>query len=198
MRRAAVAGKALADKGLVHHAEHRRALVQQRDQRAPDRKSRDKGFGAVDRIQHPDIFGVFALAAEFLADDAMLGKIGFDQTPHHRLRRAVGLGHRIEIVGGAFVVDAQRRPKERQDGFPGGGRKAADEGCKINDRHGNSLKVERGGRCGPCLAQSREQRTSTRDRYPIFIRLSNPPRKDEFSGEVPDHEYESRVIMALT
>ena len=35
---AAIAGKALADIGLVHHAEYRRALVQQRDQRAPDRK----------------------------------------------------------------------------------------------------------------------------------------------------------------
>ena len=66
MGRAAVAGKALADEGLMHHSEHRRALVQQRDQRAPERKARDEGFRAVDRVQHPDIFGVFALIAEFL------------------------------------------------------------------------------------------------------------------------------------
>ena len=98
MRRAAVAGKALADEGLVHHPEHRRALVQQRDQRAPDRKSGDEGFGAVDRIQHPDIFGVLALVAEFLADDAVLGEICLDQPPHHRFRGAIGFGDRIEIV----------------------------------------------------------------------------------------------------
>jgi len=41
------------------------------------------------------------------------------------------------------IVDAQRRPKKRQDGFSGGGREAADEGCEINDRHGNSLEMER-------------------------------------------------------
>src|SRR5438067_7611256 len=49
MGRAAVAGKAFADKGLVHHSEHRRALVQQPDQGAPQRKARDEGFCAVDR-----------------------------------------------------------------------------------------------------------------------------------------------------
>src|SRR5262249_20000010 len=73
-----VAGEAFADEGLVHHAEHRNALVQQCDQRAPDRKSRDKGFGAVDRIQHPDVIGIRAFVAELLADDAVLGKLRLD------------------------------------------------------------------------------------------------------------------------
>ena len=135
MRRTAVAGKALADIGLVHHAEHRRALVQQRDQGAPDRKSRDEGFGAVDGIEHPDIFGVLALVAEFLADDAVLGKVGLDQAAHHSFGGAVGLGDRIEIAG-ALVVDRERGSKERQDGLAGGGRKAADKGCEIDNRHG--------------------------------------------------------------
>ena len=61
-------------------------------------KPRDEGFGAVDRIEHPDIFGVLALVAEFLADDAVLGKVGLDQAAHHRFRGAVGLGDRIEIA----------------------------------------------------------------------------------------------------
>ena len=178
MRRAAVAGKALADKGLVHHAEHRRALVQQRDQRAPDRKARDEGFGAVDRIQHPDIFGVLALVAEFLADDAVLGKIGLDQPPHHRFGGAVGFGHRIEIVAGALVVDAERGPEERQDGFAGSGRKAADEGCKIDDRHGGSLdRAEE--RCPrSCLAQSGRWRTDNGRLGSVctgYFRASNQP-----------------------
>ena len=147
MRRAAVAGKALADIGLVHHPEHRRALVHQRDQRAPDRKARDEGFGAVDRIEHPDIFGVLALAAEFLADDAVLGKVGLDQPAHHRLGGAVGLGDGIEILG-ALVVDRERGAKERQDGFAGGGRKAADKGCEIDNRHGCSLQAKGVGEFG--------------------------------------------------
>src|SRR5215207_7898051 len=138
MRRTAIAGKALADIGLVHHAEHRRALVQQRDQGAPDWKSRDEGFGAVYRIQHPDIFGVLALVAELLADDAVLGKIALDQAAHHRFRGAVGLGDRIEIAR-ALVVDGERGPEERQDGFTRRSREAADEGCEIDDRHGCPL-----------------------------------------------------------
>jgi hypothetical protein len=105
-RRTAVATKTLADIGLMHHPEHGSALVQQRDQRAPDRKAGDERLGAVDRVQHPDIFGVLALIAEFLADNAVLGEVGLDQPPHHRLRGAVGLGYRIEIAG-AFVVDRE-------------------------------------------------------------------------------------------
>src|SRR3569832_1126889 len=80
--RAFVAGEALADEGLVHHTEHRRAVVQKRVQRAPDRKAADEGFCAVDGIEHPDIVGVLALAAEFLADNAVLGEVGLDQPPH--------------------------------------------------------------------------------------------------------------------
>ena len=117
--------------------------MQQPDQGAPQRKARDEGFCAVDRVQHPDIFGVFALIAEFLADNAMLGKTRLDQPPHHRFRCAVGFGHRIEIMARAFVVDAQRGPEERQDGFPGGSREAANEGGEVDDRHGCSLRLAR-------------------------------------------------------
>ena len=201
MRRAAVAGKALADKGLVHHAEHRRALVQQRDQRAPDRKARDEGFGAVDRIQHPDIFGVLALVAEFLADDAVLGKIGLDQPPHHRFRGAVGFGHRIEIVAGALVVDRERGPEERQDGFAGGGRKAADEGCKIDDRHGGSLNAERAENVlRSCLAQSCTPRTGNGRLSGVcagyFSTVESACADGEFSDDSVDHEFESLAITA--
>src|SRR5215207_11569742 len=168
MRRTAIAGKALADIGLVHHAEHRRALVQQRDQGAPDWKSRDEGFGAVYRIQHPDIFGVLALVAELLADDAVLGKIGLDQAAHHRFRGPVGLGDRIEIAR-ALVVDRERGPEERQDGFAGRRRKTADEGCKIDDRHGCPLPHWRKNTAS-CLAQSARPRTANGALFPFVLR----------------------------
>ena len=128
----------------MHHAVYRHFPVHQRDQRAPGRKARNKGFGAVDRVQHPDIFGILALVAEFLADNAMLREIGLDQPAHHRFGGAVGFRHGIEIAG-AFIVDAKRRPEERQNGFAGGSRKAANEGGEIDDRHDDSLAH---GSCG--------------------------------------------------
>jgi hypothetical protein len=78
------------------------------------------------------------LVAVRFADNAVLGKIGFDQPTHHRFGGAVSFGDRIEIAR-ALVVDAERGAKERQDGFAGGSRKPADKGCKIDNGHGCSL-----------------------------------------------------------
>ena len=100
-RRAAVAGEALARERLVHHAEHRLAEPHQPDQRAPGQHAGDEGLGAVDRIEHPDIFGVGALGAVFLAEDAVLGKGLADQRAHGVFRRAVGGGDRIEAAAPA-------------------------------------------------------------------------------------------------
>src|SRR5206468_516621 len=77
---------------------------------------------------------------------------------HHRLGGAVGLGDGVEIAR-ALVVDQKRGPEERQDGFAGGGGKAADEGCKIDDRHGSSLRAGAGELLATCLAQSDMLRT---------------------------------------
>ncbi len=74
-RAPAVAGEMLAGERLVHHAVDRLAAPRQRDQRAPGRHAADEGFGAVDRVEDPDIFGVGPVGAEFLADDAVLGKV---------------------------------------------------------------------------------------------------------------------------
>ena len=81
-------------------------LCSSADQRAPQRQAGDEGLGAVDRVEHPDIFGVRALVAEFLADDAVLRKCRADQPAHRGFRRAVGLGHRIEAAA-RLVVDAE-------------------------------------------------------------------------------------------
>ena len=86
-RRAAVAGEALARERLVHHAVHRLAAARERDQRAPGRHAGDEGLGAVDRIEHPDIFGVGALVAELLADDAVIRESSAGSACASRFRR---------------------------------------------------------------------------------------------------------------
>jgi hypothetical protein len=106
MRRRAALGAdpALARDRLVDDAEDRPAVPRQRDQRAEQRHAADKGFGAVDRVEHPDEFGVVALAAVFLADDAVLGKPRGDQPPHRQFGGAVGGGDRAQI---GLVVDRE-------------------------------------------------------------------------------------------
>jgi hypothetical protein len=74
----------------MNASEHRLAAVQQGDERAPERQARDERLGAVDRIQHPDEFGVDALIAEFLAHDAVPGKLPADPRAHQFLRPAIG------------------------------------------------------------------------------------------------------------
>ena len=66
----------------------------------------DEGLGAVDRVEHPDVFGVRALVAEFLADDAMLGNVGLIN------RRIAASAARSASVTGSkswlrLVVDAE-------------------------------------------------------------------------------------------
>ena len=177
--------------------------MQQCDQRAPDRKAGDEGLGAVDRVEHPDIFGVLAFAAELLADDAVLGKVGLDQAAHHGFGGAVGLGDRVEIAG-TLVVDGKRGAEKRQDGFAGGGRQAADEGCEIDDRHGCSLEDEvrmkeefLTGILGPCLAQSGKPRTVVTAFASGILNAESELGFGEFSVYSNDHEVESFGIPEL-
>ncbi len=123
----------------MHHAEHRRAVVHQRDQRAPDRHTRDEGFCAVDWVEHPDIFCVSTFGAEFLADDAVQGKAVLDHPAHHGFGGAVGFGDRIEIVTLVLVFDAERGAKKGKDSLAGGGRQSSDEGGEVDNRHGDSF-----------------------------------------------------------
>ena len=88
-------------------------------------------------IQHPDIFGVFVLVAEFLADDAVLRKVGLDHPAHYGLGRPIGLRDRIEVAAATLVFDVEkRRSEKRQDGFARGRGETINEGGKIDDHHG--------------------------------------------------------------
>lgn len=121
--------------------------MHQRDQRAPDRKAGDKGFCAIDGIKHPDVIGILALVAEFLADDTVLGKTRLDHPPHHRLGAAIGFGDGVKALLGFLVLDAERGAEERQDGFAGGGRQAVNESGKVNDRHEASPSIFANPKC---------------------------------------------------
>ena len=119
---AAVAGEMFAREWLMHHAVDRLAAPCQRDQRAPCRHAADEGFGAVDRIEHPDIFGVGSFGAEFFADDAVRRKRLLDQCAHGDFGSAVGGRHWIEAAGRTLVLDAERGAKERTDRLAGDAR----------------------------------------------------------------------------
>ena len=120
MRGAAIAGETLARERLMHHAEHRLAEPRQRDQRAPGRHAGNEGLGAVDRVEHPDIFGVGALGAELLADDAVLREMSGGSAS----RIASSAARSAAVTGSkrpppALVLDGERGAEERQDGFAG-------------------------------------------------------------------------------
>ena len=106
------ADPALARDRLVDDAEDRPARMGQGDQRAEQGHAADEGFGAVDRVEHPDELGVLALAPELLADDAVSGKARAYQPPHCFFHGAVGHGHRRQV---GLVVDFYVLAKIRAD-----------------------------------------------------------------------------------
>ena len=96
----------------------------------------DKGFGPVDRVEHPDELGILAHPAELLADDPVLRKVALDQVAHRHFGGAVCGGHRAQI---GLVVYRERLAEIRSDRPPrrvgqfGGERQAAVEGGGIHE-----------------------------------------------------------------
>jgi len=103
----------------MHHAGDRHAPVFETDQRAPDRQAGDEGAGAVDRIEHPDVFGIDPLAAEFLAENAVLGMALGQEIAHRPFRRPIAHRHRVEGDALELVLDLHPRAEVRQDRPPG-------------------------------------------------------------------------------
>ncbi len=115
--------------------------MHQADQCSPGREAGDKALRAIDRIENPDIFGIFTLAAEFLANDAVMPKGFADKPPHGDFGRAVRLRNRIENRAAAFVFRPDRGPEEWQDGLPGEIGELFDESGKVDGGH-VSLNLE--------------------------------------------------------
>ena len=125
----AVAGEPLAGEGLGHHAEHGLAVVEQPDQRSPDRHAHDEGARPVDGIEHPDELGVRTVRTIFLADDAVLGKGRGDQPAHGCFRIPVGGGDRVE-ASRCLVLDRNPCAKMRHDRIGGSLGEAIQEGVE--------------------------------------------------------------------
>ena len=76
----------------------------QTDQCAPDRQAADKGFGAVDRVEHPAISAASRPVVEFLAGNAVTGIFGDDKIAHGGFSAAIRLRDGVERVD-AFIGD---------------------------------------------------------------------------------------------
>src|SRR3984893_12303860 len=114
-RAPSIAGKTLPGEGLNHHAIGWATIVQKPDETPPHRHAGDKALGAVDRIEHPNIFRFALNRTKFLADDAVMRERRLDETPHRRFRCTIRLRHGIEHASGVFVLGAERGTKERQN-----------------------------------------------------------------------------------
>ena len=136
----AVAIESLARERLRHHAIDRPAAVHEPDQRAPGRQAGDEAFGPVDRIEHPDVFRVGAIAPVFLSDHAVGGKGLRDEPPHGRLGAPVGLRDGIEAPAARFVFCSDRAPEKRENHLARNLRELLDEGGKVDGGHGKIPK----------------------------------------------------------
>ena len=152
MRGFAVAIEFFAGEGLVHQAVTGRAVVQQADQRAPQGKPGDEALGAVDRVEHPDIVGILALRAEFLADHAMMGKNLRDQAPHGRFRAAIGLRDGVEHAAAGLVLHREGGAEEGHDRLTGDLGQPLNERNEIHRRHCAASPAD-----SDCLVRAAEQ-----------------------------------------
>jgi NAD(P)-dependent dehydrogenase (short-subunit alcohol dehydrogenase family) len=87
---------ALAQNRLVENAEHRAAVLLQRDERAPFVPAGDEGARAVHRIEHPAQAARARFFAIFLAEDSVGRPLAFDDRADRGFGTLVGLGHGIE------------------------------------------------------------------------------------------------------
>ncbi len=82
--------------------------------RTPQRQARDKGASPIYGIKHPREFAAGRLLAILFAENAMVGKLAFDQSAHRSFRRTISFRHRIEAVA-AFILHQVRRAKIGED-----------------------------------------------------------------------------------
>ena len=93
---ATAAGEKFVTGGSEDEAGFDRAVDDQRDRHAPAGEAADKRLSAVDRVHHPEIFGIAKVsAAGFLAQKSVAGKAPFQTVADQVLGRHVGLTHHV-------------------------------------------------------------------------------------------------------
>jgi hypothetical protein len=111
VRRVSFGPVAFAGEWLVHEPEHRAALVQQSDQRAPHRCSGDEGACPVDGIDHPLQGRRCALLPELFADDAVLRRAGANHAGDGAFGGFIRLRDGIEGRAAGLVAHSHRFAK---------------------------------------------------------------------------------------
>src|SRR5471032_2885890 len=128
------AQETLAQHRLVENAQHRYAVMLQRDQGAPFMPPGDEGARAVHGIQHPAPFviGLTArLLAIFLAQDGVVGTLALDDGADGAFGALVGLGNGIEGMDTGLVNDRDKLAEEGPDHRAAGVRQAMGKSNKL-------------------------------------------------------------------
>lgn len=111
--------KTFAKRWQVDHPGDMASLLEQSNQHSPACQAANEGPGAVDRVEAPAIPGIGTDHPEFLSPYAMIGIAFLDRRAQDPLRRAVGLGDRIEAAC-SLVVAYKATIQLGRDRAPGG------------------------------------------------------------------------------
>ena len=93
---------------LMDNSKHGLTFMKQRYQSAERHRAAHKTFCAVNRVEHPDIFGIGIVVPELLADNAMLGKFLHYERPEQFFGLFIGNSYRGFV---AFYVHGNVRPE---------------------------------------------------------------------------------------
>ena len=86
----------LAGERLIHEPEHGLAVVDEADQRPPERAAHDEGARSVDRIHDPLVAAGAPHGGEFLAEDAVIREALRDGGANGALGSPVGGRYRVD------------------------------------------------------------------------------------------------------
>jgi hypothetical protein len=107
-----VADHELAQDRLVDAAQDRLALVEEPNEGPKEGDARHKGFGAIDRVEHPHKLGVGPFGPELLTHDAVPGIPLVDQAPHDLLGAPVRRRDR-----GMVLLQLDRNVRAAEEGM---------------------------------------------------------------------------------
>ena len=82
---------------LIDHAQNRRAILAQCDERAEQWFAGNESFGAIDRVQDPNIVGLKIFRPMFLTKNAVIRAFSFKHGANSSFGLPVGGGYRARV-----------------------------------------------------------------------------------------------------